>query len=88
MFLELFPEFNFAKITDNLLSIWLGVGFFRRFADCFSCAAAFSFFSTWFLLCAADFSLSNSGMFAVSGCSSGCPLSDFERGLKGLIISL
>ena len=71
---ELFPAFNCAKEVGNLLSSWLGVSILNPFADCSSCAA--------------DSSLSRSGVSFVSGCSSSdsyvfgldCSFSDFKRG--------
>ena len=56
-FFELFLAFSCAKEIANLVSIWFGVSIVSR-SPC------------WLLLCAADSSLSKSGMSVVSGCSS------------------
>ena len=55
-FSELFPAFNWAKVSGNQLSIWFGVNVFKPF-PCL------------FLFCSADSSLSNSGISVVSDCS-------------------
>ena len=52
----MFLAFICAKEIGNLLSIWFGVNIFSPFP-------------CWFLLCAADYLLSKSGMSVVSGCS-------------------
>ena len=52
-FSEIFPDFNWAKETGNLLSIWFGVGIFSPWPFCF-------------LLSTTSSSLSKSGMFVVS----------------------
>ena len=55
-FSELFPAINWANEIGNLQSIWFGISIFTP-CPC------------WFLLCAADYLLSSSGISVVSGCS-------------------
>ena len=56
-FSDLFPAFNWAKITGSLLNLWFGVSIFNPTPF-------------WFLIYSADSSLPNSGMSVVSCCSS------------------
>ena len=55
-FSELFLAINWANEIGNLQRIWFGISIFTP-CPC------------WFLLCAADYLLSSSGISVVSGCS-------------------